>query len=60
MKTLEKRGSYFLLSLGFLFAIGPAVRFLPSSFASASETLPVHHSRHRGADPATASPTHPV
>lgn len=44
MKTLDKRGSYVLLSLGFLFAIGAAVRFLPSSFAIAentTETSPV-------------------
>lgn len=38
MKTLDKRGSYVLLSLGFLFAIGAAVRFLPSSFAIAENT----------------------
>ena len=38
MKTLDKRGSYVLLSLGFLFAIGAAVRFLPCSFAIAENT----------------------
>ncbi|WP_373009626.1 MotE family protein [Hyphomonas sp.] len=55
MKTLDKRGSYVLLSLGFLFAIGAAVRFLPSSFAIASETLPGDHSETEDIDPADAS-----
>ena len=55
MKTLDKRGSYVLLSLGFLFAIGAAVRFLPSSFAIASETLPGDHSETEGLDPADTS-----
>ena len=52
MKTLDKRGSYVLLSLGFLFAIGAAVRFLPSSFAIASETLPGEHAEAQDTDPA--------
>tara|TARA_R110000751_G_scaffold66780_2_gene136349 strand:- start:36897 stop:37520 length:624 start_codon:yes stop_codon:yes gene_type:complete len=57
MKTLDKRGSYVLLSLGFLFAIGAAVRFLPSSFAIASETLPGDVSETEGADPAADAST---
>ena len=57
MKTLDKRGSYVLLSLGFLFAIGAAVRFLPSSFAIASETLPGEQTGTEGAGAATDAST---
>ena len=39
MKPLNNRGSYVLLTLGFLFAVGAAVRFLPSNLATAAEAL---------------------
>jgi flagellar motility protein MotE (MotC chaperone) len=39
MKSLNNRGSYVLLTLGFLFAVGAAVRFLPSNLATAAEAL---------------------
>ncbi|WP_430403172.1 MotE family protein [Hyphomonas sp.] len=50
MKTLDKRGSYVLLSLGFLFAIGAAVRFLPSSFAIAENTTEAQPGEAAGGD----------
>tara|TARA_R110000796_G_scaffold27239_1_gene75283 strand:+ start:596 stop:1213 length:618 start_codon:yes stop_codon:yes gene_type:complete len=50
MKTLDKRGSYVLLSLGFLFAIGAAVRFLPSSFAIAENTTETQPGEAAGGD----------
>ena len=39
MKSMNNRGSYVLLTLGFLFFVGAAVRFLPSNLATAAEAL---------------------
>ncbi|KCZ92206.1 MotE family protein [Hyphomonas johnsonii] len=38
MKALDKRSSYVLITLGFLFTVGAAVRFLPNNLATAEST----------------------
>jgi flagellar motility protein MotE (MotC chaperone) len=60
MKTLDKRGSYVLFSLGFLFAVGAAVRFLPSSFAIAENVAETTHSATESAVIAPASEQQPI
>ncbi len=40
MRALKSRRSYVLLTLGALFTVGAAVRFIPNNLASADETRP--------------------
>lgn len=55
MKSLNNSRSYVLLTLGFLFSLGAAVRFLPSSLAVADEARKTDHPAEEGHMPASAS-----
>ncbi|MEZ5999526.1 MotE family protein [Hyphomonas sp.] len=55
MKSLNNSRSYVLLTLGFLFTLGAAVRFLPSNLAIAESPLkPAHPAETGDHAPATA------
>lgn len=58
MKSLNNSRSYVLLTLGFLFTLGAAVRFLPSNLAIAeSPQAPAHPSETKDHAPAPAAIT---
>jgi flagellar motility protein MotE (MotC chaperone) len=60
MKSLKNSRSYVLLTLGFLFTLGAAVRFLPSNLAIAESTHdPDHADKLASAVAATAAPPDP-
>ncbi|HRX73702.1 MAG TPA: hypothetical protein P5341_06320 [Hyphomonas sp.] len=55
MKSLKNSRSYVLLTLGFLFSLGAAVRFLPSSLAVADEARKTDHPAGESHSPTPAS-----